>query len=140
MKRYNEKRETFKKMYMEGKTIKGIARELKVTAITVRSWRNLYYPPVKPKYKQRKEKFKRLFLINNKDSEFIAKTLNVCRTTVYIWKEKYFSEIPGKEELFLKIINKKNLSVNEIAYLLGMCRSSVLRLYKKAGLVPDELK
>ncbi len=140
MKANKEKRETFKRLYSEGKTIKGIARELKVTAGTVRSWRKIHFSNSTPRREIFIKKFKELYLRKNKDFSEIAKILGVSRHTVYYWRKKIYPENPKRESMFLKIINHEYLTVNEIACLLGMTRSGVLRLYKKAGSVPDELK
>lgn len=140
MKKNNEKQEAFKRMYKEGRSIKGIARELKVTASTIRAWRNLHFPEPSKKRKLLRKRFKQLFLTKNKDKEEISRILGVSRFTVYNWINRDFPEIPNRRKLFLKIVNREKLTVNEIAFLLGIMRSSVLRFYKEAGIVPDELK
>jgi len=134
----DEFKDTFISEVEKGKTLKQIAGELGISEGTLRNWKKRYFPynSYKAKafeLKNRKDKrvFKNTFLRIGASLSDFEKTTGHTRQTIAKWKRKYFPEIGSKKELYIKLREKKELSINELIYLLRIHRVSVLRFKRE---------
>lgn len=139
MKKYpDEFKDTFLSEFKKGKSLNQISKESGISTGTLSNWKNRYLP--KTIAQELKEEFIRLYILHSGNISEVARLLGITRQTAARYKNRYFAEIPCKRKLFIKLVKHEQLSINEIAFLLTMHRLSVIRFYKDAGLVPDELK
>ena len=112
--------------------IKEIAQRLNVSESTVRLW---IYQDTHKSMEVYKQWFKQMYIQPGFTYAEFQYHTGVSRATAMKWRDKYFPEMPTKvsmkESLFIKLIEKKELSVNEYALLLNTTRTSVLRFIKK---------
>jgi transposase-like protein len=110
----------------------------------LRKWRRQYFH-TRNNYTNQKKHFKAVYPLRNKSLTEFAKDYGVTRQTLTKWKNEIFPEITTKEHLFIKLIEKNDLTVNELSKLLGMTRTSVLRFIqdykggKMQGIAPPVL-
>jgi IS30 family transposase len=86
------------------------------------------------KTQQQKEKqFIKLYSQTMTSVKELAKRLSVSRLTIHHWRLKHFPDLPPNKRKYkaFEDLNRTGFKVDEIAALLNMTRSSVLRLRRK---------
>ncbi len=123
--------QTARKLNKAKVPIKEIAIKLNVCENTVRLWTCQDRHSSKDVFKQW---FKKMYIQPGFTYAEFEYHTGVTRATAMKWRDRYFPEMPVKmntrQSLFIKLIEKKELSVNEYALLLNTTKTSVLRFIK----------
>ena len=118
----------FRELYKRGWAFIDIARIClpNVPLYVLRKWKHQYFH-TRNNYTNQKKHFKNSYPLVNKSLSQFASEYAVTRQTLTKWKNELFPEITTKEHLFIKLIEKQDLTVNELSKLLGMTKISVMR-------------
>ena len=120
----------FCELYSKGYALEDIPQFVGLSYDEVKRLRAKYFHFSKPFHNQEKH-FKNHYLTEKKSLCQIAKDYGVSRYMVTKWRSIYFPQITTKNDLFIKLIEKRDLSINEYAMLLNTTKTNIRRFIKK---------
>lgn len=130
----NEKWHEFKALLSTMKyTQKEIAEQLGISQHTVNTWSQTIHfekgkQPRSFRHRQ-KQSFTQLFLTGKYTQKEIAEQIGITQKTATQWKSNYYM-IQNSKNLFIKLVDREQLSVDEMAFLLKTTKSKIRDMYK----------
>ena len=114
-------------LYKEKKfTIPEISKYMGICEGTIRIWLYQYTHSHNQQYKAM---FKNVFIYPSFTYRKFTEETGVSRATAIKWRKELFPEMTGTRQLFKKLIDKQDLSTNELSLLLNIT-PTVVRRYK----------
>lgn len=133
-----EAHDQFLKEYGAGLSVNEVSKKIGIPSSTIRNWAIWYF---NANGQRKKTDFKKEFIRNQGNISAAANRSGITRQTAARYKKRYYPEVSTGKELFLKLINKDQLSMNELVMLLNTTRATIQRYCKSEGIsVPSDLK